>query len=45
MFRNPVTLATSLVSDQREIYIPTDTTGVYLVAVLEKDLKFIILRQ
>lgn len=36
MFMSPVTLGTSLVKDQRECYIPTDKTGVYLGAFFGK---------
>lgn len=39
MFRNPVTQATSLISDQREIYIPTEKSGVYLGAFFGKRIK------
>ncbi len=39
MFRSPITLATSLVSDQRECYVPTDTAGVYLGAYFGKRVK------
>jgi len=39
MFKSPITLATSLVSDQRECYIPTDVAGVYLGAFFGKRVK------
>ncbi len=39
MFRNPVTQVTSLISDQREIYIPTEKSGVYLGAFFGKRIK------
>ena len=39
MFRSPITQSTSLVSDQREIYIPTDASGVYLGAFFGKRIK------
>jgi hypothetical protein len=39
MFRNPITLSSSLVSDQREIYIPNEMAGVYLGAFFGKRIK------
>jgi len=39
MFKSPITLATSLVSDQRECYIPTDVSGVYVGAFFGKRIR------
>ena len=39
MFRHPVTQATSLISDQREIYLPTAKAGIYLGAFFGKRIK------
>lgn len=39
MFRSPITLSTSLISDQRECYVPTNTPNVYLGAWFGKRIK------
>jgi len=39
VFRNPVTQASNLISDERSIFVPTDVAGVYFGAMIGKRIK------